>query len=128
MALSNITVSIEIDGTTNDGATISETTGGTIQCKGVVEGRRTVTDTPAPIWDAGAGDLVYGSILIINEGDNDGEVQVVDTNTGDNYSLAIPSGATVVVPWMFSQTLVARQVSIASYTSTTTTFKYFVFT
>ena len=127
MALNNLSITVQIEGTTNDGVAISESVSGNVQCSGVVEVRRTFTDTAALIWSGDTGDGPFSNIVVINEGDQDGKAQIVDPNGGETYSTAIPAGAMVIIPWMFSTTgIVGQQVSLAAYTSQTTTFKYFV--
>ena len=128
MALERISLSVEVTGTTNDGQAVNWSSSGSIEAAGIVELRRTVGDTPQAIWDVG--DYPFTAAVVINEGTTDGRVISERDGVGGGaqcYSLAVPAGAVVTIPWAWFQsiTTAATGVSIAAYTGGTTTFKVF---
>lgn len=130
MSLDAVSISFELTGDDNDGRSFSETTKGSFQCKGAVESFLSVTDTPVQIWDVSSAEKPFGLMLIVNEGDADGEVRIGNAGGSTFYSLAIPVGATVTVGSAFGGGVdkYAATVHLAAYTSQTTTFRIFTFT
>lgn len=127
--MNTLTMTMTVSGTDNAGESHNVQSKGTYECNGMVTGTREVTDTPEKIWDGEASDGNFGLMILINEGDADGEVRVQDTN-GENFSLAIPAGAVVRVSgqWSSSMGIISDTVWLAAYTAQTTKFRYFIFT
>ena len=126
MSLSNITITVEVDGTTNDGQIVDWQAGGTVPCRSVTENRRTITDTATKIWSVSGGDDTFALIVVINEGTTDGEVRVQSV-LGETYALAVPAGAVVQVPYQWTNgTTQAYEVWLRAFTGGSTDFKYFV--
>lgn len=128
MSLDTVSISFQIDGTTNDGEIVSFTTKGSLPVQGVNINRIDVTSSRT-LWDVDNGDPPFSYAVLINDGANDCEVRVVDSS-GATYSLAIPAGAIVTIPyqWTGSVGTQADILTVLPYTSTTTTLKYFIFT
>lgn len=128
MSLDAVSISFELTGDDNDGRSFSETTKGSYQCQGAIESFLSVTDTPVQVWETGTGLKPFGLMVVVNEGDADGEVRF---NSGALFcSLAVPVGSMVVVPSIFAGQVgvFVTDVYVAAYTSQTTTFRIFTFT
>jgi len=128
MSLDTVSISYQIDGTTNDGEVVSFSTKGSLPVAGVVQNRLTVSASIG-VWDVGAsGDAPFNTAVFINDGSADAQVQVV-CGTGEALSLALPAGAILSLPFQITENtdVSVDTITLIPYTSQTTTVRYFIF-
>lgn len=125
--MDSVKISVEISGSTADGTAISWAQGGAFPCTGYVGGWE--IDVPdSGIKISSDNENPAHLAVIVNTGSNDLYVENEDSN-GIARNIAVPAGAFVIVPLMNdgSSTYVLANMTLYSYTSTTTTARYFFF-